>query len=185
MLPKTELPWEQIRLLKKHFLIPLVLTFLDQRKSYLNTWGHWKCHWEEGTVPVTDQNGEQINSFVRVTDVKSPVSQTINELIESGSLKDVENLGPDTLGLPLAGDKGSDTTRLLVEVLNTFECQSIRNAKLVGIYEGKETRESIEAVCGKLIRDMLDLASEIESFKLRSHNVCSNFSPMVEMTINA
>ena len=125
-------------------------------------------------MPVTDQNGEQINvSFVRVTDVKSPVSQMINEMIESGSLKDVENLGPDTLGLLLAGDKGSDTTRLFVEVLNTFECQSIRNAKLVGIYEGKETRESIEAVFGKLIRDILDLASEIESFKLRSHNVCS------------
>ena len=97
----------------------------------------------------------------------------INGLIESGNLKDVENLGPDTLGFLLAGDKRSDITELLVEVLNTFECQSIRDTKLVGIYERKETQESIEAVFGKLIRDIQDLASEIESFKFRSHNVCS------------
>ena len=93
---------------------------------------------------------------MRVTDVKSLVSQMINELIESGNLKDVENLGPDTLGLLLAGDKGSDTIKLLVEVLKTFECQSIRNAKLVGIYEGKET--------GKVLR--LYLANWYEIYRI-------------------
>ena len=131
---KAELPCEQICLLKRAFSHTFGFGIFGSEKTLHKYVESLEMPLEGGTVPVTDQYGEQINvSFVQVTNVKSLVSQMINELIESGTLKDIENLGQDTLGLLLAGDNGSDTTNFWLKCLTKFESQSVRNAKLVGI----------------------------------------------------
>ena len=132
---------------------------------------------ECGTVKT---EGGTTVSFVRVTDVADVVRRVVTELSVSLELKDHQNLDPSVLSLLVTGDKGSASTKLLLQVMNSKVQHSIKNAKLLAIFEGsKDNRESIEAVFGPVITQLEELEA---NFKEMDVNVISN--PVISRVSN-
>lgn len=58
-----------------------------------------------------------------------------------------QNIAVDTLAILVCGDKGGSTTKMAVQFLNSSTPQSVKHARLIGMYEGeKDNRECIENV---------------------------------------
>ena len=75
--------------------------------------------------------------FVHIVDVIHVITQLVEELLESDSLATPGNINNNTLYISLLGDKGGTSTKLLLQVLNTFSIiHSNREAKMIGMYEG-------------------------------------------------
>ena len=65
------------------------------------------------------------------------------------------------------GNKGDNSTKLLLQFNNVEKKQSLKTAKLLGVFEGaKETRECIEKVFGPILSNVLGLLDNIASLKL-------------------
>ena len=132
---KAELPWEQIRMLKRAFDETFGFDVFGSEKMLREYVGKLEIPFESGTF--TTQGGKTVN-FVRVVNVKEVIEQMVEELIESNSLKSPENINENTLYITLLGDKGGTSTKLLLQVLNINDSlmHSNRAAKMIAIYEG-------------------------------------------------
>ena len=173
---KAELPWEQIRMLKRAFDETFGFDVFGSEKMLREYVGKPEIPFESGTF--TTQGGKTVN-FVCVVNVKEVIEQMVEELIESNSLKSPENINENTLYITLLGDKGGTSTKLLLQVLNTNDSlvHSNRAAKMIAIYEGdKESRECIEAIFSNLIRQIQDTCENIKELHLKSHKVCPQMS---------
>ena len=76
--------------------------------------------------------------FVRVQDVIEVVTQLINELRKAGHMQYLDNLPKDSLGLHVAADKGRNSTKLILRVINQDNCHSIENAELIGYFDSAQ-----------------------------------------------
>ena len=96
--------------------------------------------------------GEFINSagetvtFLRATDVRSLCKNSFD------ALKDAKLLPNDNnVSLLICGDKGGSSTKIICQFANSEQSQSVKTAKLLGIYLGsKESRENIELAFGTI-----------------------------------
>ena len=77
------------------------------------------------------------------------------------------NCSRNNLNLLFCGNKGGNSTKLLLQFDNVEKNQSLKIAKLLGVFEGaKETRECIEKVFGPILSNALGLLDNIASLKL-------------------
>ena len=104
--------------------------------------------------------GEFINSsgqtvtFLRVTDFETLYKTSVEEMKNSGLLsKDTNNVSS-----LVCGDKGGSSTKILCQFTSSEKSQSVRTAKLLGIYQGsKESRENIEYAFGPIFEQLNNL----------------------------
>ena len=126
--------------------------------------------YESGTY-TTKGNPSKTVHFVRITDIKTVYKRMVQELVDTNSIEYLKHLDPNTYVL-LTQD-GGDSTKLLLQILNSDFSHSVRFATLIGIYEGdKENRECMEAIFGGIIKDVQEISNTISSLNLRSHQIC-------------
>ena len=168
---KVELPWEQVRMLKRAFTETFGFDVFGSEKELRNHIGKLELPFESGTFTI--ESGKSVN-FVRVSDVKFVLKRIVEEMTENDELTNLEIVGQNTLYVSLLVDKGGTSTKLLLQVLNTeSQAHSNRYAKMIGIYEGdKENRDCIEGIFGGLIKDIQDTCVPIRSLHLQSHKIC-------------
>ena len=131
---KAELPWEQVRMLKRAFSDAFGLDVFSSEKLLREYVGKLEMPFESGTFAT--ETGETVH-FVHIVDVVHVITQLVEELLESDSLATPRNINNNTLYVSLLGDKGGTSTKLLLQVLNTFSIiHSNREAKMIGVYEG-------------------------------------------------
>ena len=88
-------------------------------------------------------------SFVKITDVNVVLQKMIDEIVSSKLFTSLPNIPNQELYLLLSGDKGGNSTKLMLQILNTKSSQSVRTAKLIRIFEGeKDNHECVEAIFG-------------------------------------
>ena len=142
---KRELSFEQWRVVKRLLTDVAGLDIVGSEnslRSYLNE--NTNHEYEAGSF--TSQLGNKV-TFVRITDLKAVVQDTISALDEVGEMENVGNTAPDTLQLLYCADKGSSQTKLLFTVLNSKLKHSINRTKLLAIFDGaKDTSEHVETV---------------------------------------
>ena len=180
---KAELPWEQIRMLKRAFKDSFGFDVFGSEKELRKYIGELELPFESGTY--TTREGKSV-SFVRISNVEFVIKQLVEELIQVDALETPDNIDSNTLYLLLPGDKGGSSTKLLLQVLNTADVHthSNRYAKLIGIYEGdKENRECIEAVFGPLIQEIQDVSKRIKDLHLKSHKVCPTKLTLIDPSL--
>ena len=90
---------------------------------------------------VTTPAGNIID-FVRVSDVREVIKGMVNDLQAAEKLITLSNLDADTLWLHVSGDKGGKTTKLILQVISANDRHSIQQAKLLGLFEGKDSRNN-------------------------------------------
>ena len=173
---KAELPWEQIRMLKRDFTETFGFDVFESEKELRNYIGKFEMPFESGTF--ANESAKSVN-FVRVSDVKFVLKQLVEEMIDNNELTNLEIVGQNTLYVSLLGDKGGTSTKLLLQVLNTeSQAHSNRYSKMIGIYEGdKENRDCIEGIFGGLMKDIQDTFVKIKSLQLQSHKICPSENP--------
>ena len=157
---KDELPCEQIHILKRAFKDSFGFDVFESEKELRKYIGKLELPFESGTY--TTKEGKSV-SFVRISNVEFVIKQLVEQLIQADALETPDNIDSITLYLLFPGGKGSSSTKLLSQVLNTtnVHTHSNRYAKLIGTYEGdKENRECIEDVFGPLIQEIQDLIKE-------------------------
>ena len=126
--------------------------------------------YECGTV--TSLTGDIIE-FVRVKDVKEVVQHTVSELYKCKQLMNLDNVPPETLWLHISGDKGGKSTKLILQVINSKERHSIKFAKLLGFFEGKDSQDNIQKVFGGLLKDLQETANNIGVMNLKRPPTCN------------
>ena len=126
--------------------------------------------YECGTFKRTSNNSEEEKtiSFLRATNVSEVVKQTVKELSNNGHLQHQSNVPDNVLWVLLTGDKGSRSTKLLLQVLNTREQHSIQAARLLAIFEGdKDNYECLNEVFKPVIDQVVEAASNIAKLKIK------------------
>ena len=122
----------------------------------------------EAVIYTTSGEDPKDVSFVRITDVNVVLRKMIDELVSSKLFTSLPNIPNQELYLLLSGDKGGNSTKLMLQILNTKSSQSVRTAKLIGIFEGeKDNHECVEAIFGSVIEEIQEFAHKIESFHLK------------------
>ena len=167
---KAELPWEQIRMLKRTFTESFGIDVFGSEKQLRKYLGTLEIPYETGSHVTSDSKTVH---FARVTDIKFVITSMVQELIASKSLNTPQNIPNDTLYVLLADDKGGSSTKILLQLLNadTEKQHSVRFAKLIGIFEGdKDNRECVEAIFGDLIRSVQETCNKISSLHLKNHS---------------
>ena len=96
----------------------------------------------------------------------------VNELLTCVSLSAPQNIPDNMLYVMMADDKGSSSTKILLQVLNVkSESQhSTHFTKLTGIFEGdKDSWECVEVIFAHLIRSVKENCNRIKSLHLKCH----------------
>ena len=93
--------------------------------------------------------GETV-TFLRATDVRSLCKNSFD------ALKDAKLLPNDNnVSLLICGNKGGSSTKIICQFANSEQSQSVKTAKLLGIYLGsKESRENIELAFGTIFEQL-------------------------------
>ena len=97
----------------------------------------------ESGMYTTKGNPSKTAHFVRITDIKTVYKRMVQELVNTNSTEYLKHLDPNTLYIWLTGDKGGDSTKLLLQILNSDFSHSVRFAKLIGIYEGDKKKRML------------------------------------------
>ena len=98
--------------------------------------------YECGSFEATRTNKLYQVTFVRVTKLQEVVTKMVDSLRQASHLTTHDNIV-----LMLSGDKGSTSTKLLSQVMNTKSQHAVKLAKVIAVFEGaKDCRESIEKV---------------------------------------
>ena len=120
--------------------------------------------YECGTA--TSPCGDTIN-FVRVKDVLEVIKRMVTQLQETNRLVCLSNLPPETLWLHVSGDKGGKSTKLILQVINSKDRHSIQYTKLLGLFEGKDSRYNIEQVFSPIFNALHAASLEIDKLNLQ------------------
>ena len=144
---KSHLPFETVRMLKgaldKVFGVDTFGPENDLRK-YLSS------------KEFEFENGEYVTEsldtvhFVRVKSVKNVVIKTVQDLATENLLVHLSNNRKRTLWLLICGDEGGASTKLIFQIVNSSVCHSVKHARFLGLYSGKDNREYTEAIFGPL-----------------------------------
>ena len=92
--------------------------------------------------------------FVCVKSVREVIVSTVKDLKGNDPLSPVANFTNDTLSLLISGDKGGKYTKLIFQVLNCKGTHSVKRAKILGIYPGKDKYINTQAIFGPLISEL-------------------------------
>ncbi|XP_070538620.1 uncharacterized protein [Ptychodera flava] len=164
---KSIMPMTTWRLLKRTFKIEFGVDVLGSEKKLREELEEMQFTYEYGSFE-SEERGEAITvNYIRVTDVREVVTKTVEELKANNKLTKLDNISPDTLWLCVSGDKGGNSTKLMLQVMNSKTQHSIKQAKLLGLFEGgRDTRKHIEVVFKDIIADVCKLQREIADMKL-------------------
>ena len=103
----------------------------------------------------------------------------VNELLTCVSLSAPQNIPDNMLYVMMAGDKGSSSTKILLQVLSvkSESRYSTHFTKLIGIFEGHEDSwECVEVIFGHLIRSVQENCNRIKSLHLKCHESFNLYS---------
>ena len=138
---KKEMPlnlWKTVkRTLNDSFGVDLMGTERQLREGLRK---HGEFEYEVGEF--INSSGETV-TFLRVTDFETLYKTSVEEMKNSGLLsKDTSNTS-----LLVCGDKGGSSTKIVCQFTSSEKSQSVRTAKLLGIYQGsKESRENVVCI---------------------------------------
>lgn len=105
----------------------------------------------EGATFIGDSQGNPKVSVVRVADIREVIKQTTEELIRGGLFEPLSNVAKDELWLHVSGDKGGKSTKLILQVLNAKNRQSVISARLLAMFEGdKDSRHNVGIAFGPI-----------------------------------
>ena len=151
------------------------------RRSYHGNKSEW---WNVLSFPGSGLMFSVPNQTARIFGkVRTVYKRMVQELVDTNSTEYLKHLDPNTLYVLLTGGKGGDSTKLLLQILNSDFSHSVRFATLIGIYEGdKEGRECVEAIFGGIIKDVQEISNSISSLNLRSHQICPLLSSEKQVT---
>ena len=146
---KKEMPlnlWKSVkRALKDDFGVDIMGTEHELREGLKS---HGEFEYEVGEF--TNEAGDVV-TFLRVTDPESLCRSSLDDMRKGGLIPPENN----DICLLVCGDKGSESTKIICQFTNSERSQSVRNAKLLGIYLGsKENRENIKAAFGPIFRQL-------------------------------
>lgn len=136
---KKEMPFELWRTVKRAMKEALGYDALSSEKQLRSHLEKYYYKYECGTFQFQKSNV----TFVRVSDFK----EVLLQMVADAETHAHPNIDPSTLVGLICGDKGSSTTKLMFQMLNLRDHNSVKNAKMLGIYEGaKDSRECVELV---------------------------------------
>lgn len=87
------------------------------------------------TVMEIDGNEETI-LYARASDVKSVISNHLQQLSNTTQLIQYNNMPSNTMFIQTQADKGGDTTKLCIQSLNRDDVNSVHHLIPVACYEG-------------------------------------------------
>ena len=164
---KAKMPMAQIRLLKRAFSDTFGFDIFGSEKKLRDYLGTLEMAFEAGIYTTSGEDPNDV-SFVRITDVNVVLRKMIDELVSSKLFTSLPNTPNQELYLLLSRDKGGNSTKLMLQILNTKSSQSVRTAKLIEIFKGeKDNHEFVEAIFGSVIKEIQEFAHKIESFHLK------------------
>ena len=79
----------------------------------------------EAGIYTTSGEDPKYVSFVRITGVNVVLREMIDELVSSKLFTSLPNTPNQELYLLLSGDKGGNSTKLMLQILNTKSSQSV------------------------------------------------------------
>lgn len=122
----------------------------------------------DGATFIGDSPGNPKVSVIRVADVREVIRETCNELITSGLFEPLTNADEDMLWLHVSGDKGGKSTKLVLQVLNAKNRQSVTSARLLGMFEGdKDSRHNVGIAFGPIFDALQAAAEDIKGLKIQ------------------
>ena len=164
---KAEMPMEHVRFLKRAFKENFGFDVFGSEKQIREKMSKYELPFESGTYQTVGDNPKTVN-FVRITQVDDVMNMVIKELDEAKLLENLPGLPNNELYVLLTGDKGGSSTKVMLQILNTKSGQSVRSAKLIGIYEGeKDNRECVEAIFSNIIPSVQDFANNIKDKNIK------------------
>ena len=75
----------------------------------------------------------------------------VEQLMKYDKLYSLSNISPETLWLHVLGDE-TKPQKIILQVINAKDHYSIQHSKLLGLFEGKDSRGNIEQVFGLLLQ---------------------------------
>ena len=111
-----------------------------------------KFEYERGTF--FNSREQKDIEFVHVKSVREVIVSTVKDLKRNNILFPVASFTNDTLSLLVSGDKGGKYTKLILQVLNCKGAHSVKRAKILRIYPGKNNYINTQAIFGPLISDL-------------------------------
>ena len=121
----------------------------------------------DGATFIGDSPGNPKVSVVRVNDVKHVIKTACADLIKNGLFETLPNVDRGQLWLHVSGDKGGKSTKLILQILNASNRQSIMSAHLLAMFEGdKDSRHNVGIAFGSIFEALEEVAKDIESLDI-------------------
>ena len=107
-----------------------------------------------------------------MTDLQDVMNKTLISLKDAGMLLPDTN-DPSCLRILMSGDKGSDSIKILSQILNIRHTQSIKATKLIGIFEGcKDNRANVEFIFGPIFKSLANLLiADVDTQVINEHEL--------------
>ena len=80
--------------------------------------------------------GDKTVDYARVKDANAVLQDIVNVLHKNNKYKSYINIPPDKTYVQVSVDKGSETTKLTAQVINTECIHSVNNVDVLAVYSG-------------------------------------------------
>ena len=167
---KAELPTTMMYMLKRLFHSELGVDIFGPLDKLGRTLEPFKFTYECGTVDIDAGGTVQQVKFLRVTDVADVLRKTYLQLQEHQLLdKQASYKEPGLTRWMASGDKGGNSTKLLLQCLDTAGAHSTRHARLLAFFEGaKDCHGPVKAVFEPILSSLHDVIENIGDLQLTS-----------------
>jgi hypothetical protein len=130
----TYLPYNLIRTIRS-FLTHHDLSIFPSEYTMRKQTKQLQHQYEIGTFRIDDA----IIPFCRIADLASLLNITISSLFNTKRLMHYPNMPHNQIQIQTQTDKGADSTKLCIQILNQANINSVKHIIPVACYEGKTT----------------------------------------------
>ena len=174
---KSLMPWTMFQTLKRTLQSKFGYDVVGTTSSVRQEVQEHSFDYEYGTFEVLENDARKTCHFIRVQDVRDVIVSSIKALHRNDQLHPYSNFPRQRLWLLLTGDKGGQSTKLVLAFLNAQKQHSVKTARLLAMFHGvKDDRNAVVTVFQPIYNAVTEVLKEVEQLQLP----CAPLPPLLK-----